>query len=345
MGNAAWVGTGQEEDDDGVLVTKCDVVRHIVYGDQILEGENKQDSSCVYSMVEAYLYAIKERLPRMTATILASDDAGCYKSKELLLYLVLLNLTCSIQIVRFIHTETQDGKGLLDAHFARGGGHVNNFMKSSKRNRIKKIATPKDLAAALAWKGGIQNAFVQLIAIDRKGRLQTFIEQTKKIVDAAGKFFTRANDVIFERATCPLVGGDLLDLGKILNSDTVIHLRAYAYSGVGTGVLFPDGFSVESFTIVDEIDADVGEGVDLGLANSIIDKKGANNGISSSATGNDEDTAAKPRKQWNFNAKRAPLSEESLQEEDDSDGEMVMSGEVDYVMETEGDQVEPDDLN
>ncbi|KNC73188.1 hypothetical protein SARC_14255, partial [Sphaeroforma arctica JP610] len=67
------------------------------------------------------------------------------------------------------------------------------------------------------------------------------------------------------------------------------------------------------------------------------------------------DTAAKPRKQCNFNAKRAPsavatdtfdLSKESSQEEeDDSDGEMVMSREVDYGMETKGNQVEPDDLN
>lgn len=37
----------------------------------------------------------------------------------LITMLPLLSQAHGIEIVRFIHTETQDGKSVLDAHFAR----------------------------------------------------------------------------------------------------------------------------------------------------------------------------------------------------------------------------------
>ena len=70
-------------------------------------------------------------------------------------------------MTRFIHTETQDGKGDIDAHFARSIAHLVSFMHTSHSNKIKRIVTAKGLAAALAWGGGLQNSFVQLVGLDR----------------------------------------------------------------------------------------------------------------------------------------------------------------------------------
>ena len=105
-------------------------------------------------MLEAFLKQLNVELPHIRTVTLQSDNAGCYQAKELLLLIAILNTSSQIRIVRFIHTETQDGKGLIDAHFAKGTAHLMKFMKTSQQNRIRTIATAKGLAAALAWGGG-----------------------------------------------------------------------------------------------------------------------------------------------------------------------------------------------
>ena len=72
---------------------------------------------------------------------LQTDNVGCYQSKEFLLLLAILNGCNKIKVTRYIHTETQDGKGLIDAHFAKGTAHLLKFMKTSQQNRIQVIAT------------------------------------------------------------------------------------------------------------------------------------------------------------------------------------------------------------
>ena len=138
-------------DKDGVTSTTGSAVRYTVYCDQILEGSNKQDGLAVLSMLEAFLKQLSVELPHIRTVTLQSDNAGCYQAKELLLLIAILNTSSQIRIVRFIHTETQDGKGLIDAHFAKGTAHLMKFMKTSQQNRIRTIATAKGLAAALAW--------------------------------------------------------------------------------------------------------------------------------------------------------------------------------------------------
>ena len=118
------------------------------------------------SMIEAFLKQLHSELPHIKTVILQSDNAGCYQSKELLLLIATLNKNNDIRITSYIHTETQDGKVLIDAHFTKGSAHLVRFMKMAQNNRIRSIATAKGLDAALAWGGGIQNSFVQLVSLD-----------------------------------------------------------------------------------------------------------------------------------------------------------------------------------
>ena len=105
-------------------------------------------------MLEASLKQLSVELPRIRTVTLQSDNAGCYRAKELLLLIAILNTINQIRIVRFIHTETQDGKGLIDAHFAKGTAHVMKFMKTSLQNRIRTIATAKVLLQLSHGGGG-----------------------------------------------------------------------------------------------------------------------------------------------------------------------------------------------
>ena len=88
------------------------------YMDQIIDNENKQDKLAVFSLLEAVIIGIEEKLPEFSKIILRSDNAGCYQNTLLMLFIPYLAYTHGKKITRFLHTEAQDGKCVLDAHFA-----------------------------------------------------------------------------------------------------------------------------------------------------------------------------------------------------------------------------------
>ena len=67
----------------------------------------------------------------------------------------------------FVHTETQDGKSLLDAHFATSNRHLLNFMKTWRDNHVTRINTSKGLAYALSFGQGMKNSIVLLVEFNR----------------------------------------------------------------------------------------------------------------------------------------------------------------------------------
>ena len=114
-------------------------VQYNIYADQIMEGSNKQDSLAVASMIEAFLYQIHEELSFLEEITLQSDNAECYEPKDLLLAIALISALSPIKVTRFIHTETQDGKGDIGAHFAWSIAHLVSFMHTSHSNKIQCI--------------------------------------------------------------------------------------------------------------------------------------------------------------------------------------------------------------
>ncbi|CAJ1957692.1 unnamed protein product [Cylindrotheca closterium] len=138
--------------------------------DQILDTGNKQDGLCVLSMLEAMMKIVTVQFHFVKRIILASDNANCYHSKELIFPICFLNqLSSGPKIIKYIHPETQDGKGSCDSHAAVAGTHVDwRYICTQKDDTLTKneACTPTELANALCTNGGIKNSAVQLVELN-----------------------------------------------------------------------------------------------------------------------------------------------------------------------------------
>lgn len=208
--------------------------RVIVYIDQILDGDNKQDVGATASMIEAALQYIStfKSLPQFSEVILQTDNAKCYQSHYFRLLLACINSGNRLKITRHITTETQDGKTVLDGHFGTSERQTTSFMLSSQRNRVKTIATPNGLAYALAWRGGIRNTCVQLVTVNRD-KLASLEMSLQESVKRMKKFFLRTNDIFFET--------DLEERISVTNAETKRALLTFSvqeYSNVSEKITF-----------------------------------------------------------------------------------------------------------
>ena len=178
-------------------------VKHSVYIDQIMADSNRQDMFCVFSMLDAALQQIHYNLPFISEVILQSDNANCYQNTSLICSISLLNASYqhrNLKIIKYIHTETQDGKTVLDAHFARCMRFLSHFMRTWYKNKVTKINTPNGLGYALAWKGGIPNVMVQVTKMDRKFVSDIFNEFNPVVIKLR-KYFGRINMIHFIHST------------------------------------------------------------------------------------------------------------------------------------------------
>ena len=189
-------------------------VQYSVYLDQVLEDGNKQDTICVVSLLDAALKQISYNIPSIKSIILQSDNANSYQNNFIICAIALLNASNtvnSVRIISFIHTETQDGKTVLDAHFARCMRFLNHFMKTWKRNKVTRINTPKGLGFALAWNGGMTNVMVQVVRTNREfmSKVQQLFEPILKVMK---QYFTRVNQIDF-------VSESNIDISRIDDED------------------------------------------------------------------------------------------------------------------------------
>ena len=191
---------------------------------------------------------ISHEIPHLKRGILQSDNAGCYHKKELLLAIPILNnLSCSLKIVRIIHTETQDGKEAADAHGAVSNRHLVKVIETREDNLSKNATTPRMVAGALAHNGGLQNTSVQLTQIN--GARFTEIEELMKAAsDQAGNYFSRANEYRFHSEVDALAPWAQLDLSNPDTWNQVSYdIHIIAYSNIGSGATFQVDFADRSF--------------------------------------------------------------------------------------------------
>jgi len=217
--------------------------KNIVYIDQILESSNKQDGMMVISLLEAALVAINDQLPFIDEIILQSDNAMSYQNPQVLFGVHLLNVKYqnNIYVGEFTHSETQDGKTLLDAHFASMNKHLLSFMKMYKKNTTTRIQTPSGLASALSFRSGLRNTMVQLVECDRDVMEEwvSIIEPTAK---KARDYFSRANHVFYERTNNSNIGINFQDIIK-----HTFMIKLQSFSGVDRPVAFHVNISNKSF--------------------------------------------------------------------------------------------------
>ena len=223
-------------------------IKEVLYMDQILDRTNKQDALSVICLIEALAVALLAQFPDMVPieAILCSDNAGCYLSKFLLLAISIMNLRYSGKffISSIMHTETQDGKGITDCHFAVMMRLLRVFITTYFPNKVRRINTPSGLSFALSWKGGGANSSVQLIEIDRDHIefLKTYLE--KSCTKLSHWFKQRASEIEFVKPS-----DDMVNIAKLIVwndvqsikdnlSKVTVSLRATGHSGYGNFVQF-----------------------------------------------------------------------------------------------------------
>ena len=110
--------------------------RNIVYLDQILTDTNKQDGAMVVALLELAITTIVNELPFINQATITSDNATCYQNHFVTFMIGVFNqkFNGKFFIKSFVHSETQDGKSLLDAHFATSNRHLLVFMKTWRTN-------------------------------------------------------------------------------------------------------------------------------------------------------------------------------------------------------------------
>lgn len=217
-------------------------VEKVFYVDQIVQGESKQDWLSVVALVEAALHEIKRVTPVSKVTLL-SDNASYYQGPGVLMFMPTISRNSGVVISRYIHTETQDGKSLLDAHFGRCTGQITQFL-----NKGNDVATAAQIAGALLDRGGLPNSCVNLICHDRN-HLDKLAAAVDKVVKAASKHFLRINDVHFHpsRTASPsaAVGDGAIDMV------TEFSFRVYNHSDIGDGFAFAVNLEDGTFVRVD----------------------------------------------------------------------------------------------
>ena len=208
-------------------------VRKIVYIDQIIEDNNRQDGLAVLGLLECAVTHISLRFPFIRKLVLQSDNAGTYQNHELLLGIHFINMKLKgkILIKEFIHSETQDGKTILDAHFAVAVITLLEFMKTCRANRITKIQTPSGLAQALSYRGGTPNSIVHLIELDRS-RLEEIKDMIKGAIKDGKQYFSRSNHIVFQSPR------EQTDASLDNYKDATFGLDVFAFSGVEEPIEF-----------------------------------------------------------------------------------------------------------
>jgi hypothetical protein len=130
------------------------------YIDTIVDGNSTQDWIAVVSIVEAILHKVKEQFPAITAATLRSDNAPCYQNGPLAIFFAVAELP--IKVVRIVHTETQDGKCAVDAHFAIAMRRVWKYVENTAKN----VATAHEAFLALS-EFPMVRAAVEVVKIKR----------------------------------------------------------------------------------------------------------------------------------------------------------------------------------
>ena len=132
-----------------------------------------QDVALVISLIEAFLHLLRDQevFDGVQRVVLQSDQARYYSSSNLLFAIAHLNRINSglqngmPQIVRLLHTEPQDGKGIADSFFSTAGGTMKRAVQAGANlTCAEEIVTILHDAAA---SGALANTSVELLQVDR----------------------------------------------------------------------------------------------------------------------------------------------------------------------------------
>lgn len=168
------------------------IIRKAAFRDQIINGTSKQDVLAVLSTLEAFITDLQQHLPNIMSLSLLSESTGCYRSSILHVVLPVVAGRCGIKLERFIHTETQNGKSLIDVRFTQSRNHYEMYMETCRN-----VSTLTEAFEALASHGGTQNEFVQLLGVD--GHKFSYLSTNlKPLMSKAKSVLKRYNETVYD---------------------------------------------------------------------------------------------------------------------------------------------------
>lgn len=125
-----------------------------------------------------------------------------------------------------VRTETQDGKSLLDAHFAHATALIKRYLKRVRDNEQSQVTSPSELVEALSALGGLQNCGTQLVlfdgSVEKKLKELCGNDQMAKASKKLKTYFGRCNELTY-------FPDEDRDDGKFF------RVHAKGYSDVGAG--------------------------------------------------------------------------------------------------------------
>ncbi len=135
-----------------------------LYYDQISSDDSMQDTFAVASMCDVICRRISLDLPQVRSLHFLSDNARCYQNLSLPVMLpFIVRSHGELCLKTFLHSETQDGKSLVDAHFAMAMIHINRFVANYGEN----VITPRQVVSALNCNEGLANTVAELVSLNR----------------------------------------------------------------------------------------------------------------------------------------------------------------------------------
>lgn len=197
-----------------------------LYFDQICNGDNKQDKEAVDALVEAVMISLRPDVPHITRLTLQSDSALSYQNAYVRLMFPVIGAAQGFTVARYMHSDTQDGKSMLAAHFATATRNVRAWVWQGNDCSI-----PLEVVKALSSNRGLPNFVAELVGHDRLKGVELY-RAAKPMERALAKIIDRANDIFYDFDLTLPSSERHFDL----SSCSPFIMRVFAYSDIGEGI-------------------------------------------------------------------------------------------------------------
>ena len=135
--------------------------------DMVLDIES-QDSFNTFTTLELIVEHIKRTFPGISNVVLTSDNATTFATDACIPFIVehnaYMHAESGIWISRCIRTEPQNGKDLLDTHFAYVNKQITKYVLHGVENAVNNA---NQIFSALTLEGGLPNTTTAIVRVDR----------------------------------------------------------------------------------------------------------------------------------------------------------------------------------
>ena len=133
-----------------------------LYIDHICRNDSNQTAYAVASIMELLCRVLQSQIPSMITVVLRSDNAANYNNKLVPVIAPFIFKRYGIQLKSIVHSETKDGKGPADIHFATAAKFVDRYIESKTLD----VVTPADLVASINHGEGMKGCIGELFDVD-----------------------------------------------------------------------------------------------------------------------------------------------------------------------------------